>query len=41
MQLNAQPVDWRSMDLKYLLQDHYKQLLLDWMDKAEVCMLPL
>jgi hypothetical protein len=37
MQLNTEPVDWKSMDLDYLLQDGYTQLLYGWMDKAEVC----
>jgi alpha-1,3-mannosyl-glycoprotein beta-1,2-N-acetylglucosaminyltransferase len=23
MQLNTQPVDWKAMDLSYLLQDNY------------------
>ena len=36
MQLNTEDVDWRQMDLKYLLRDRYTHLLYDWMDKAEV-----
>lgn len=36
MQLNREPVDWKNMDLDYLLQSNYTPMFMEWMDKAEV-----
>lgn len=36
MKLNDDPVDWKAMDLDFLLQSNYTDLFIHWMDKGEV-----